>query len=281
MSRILIIIILVCTNFSLIGSLVTAQQKISTNSKKSPIEITAENGIEWHKNEKKYIASGNAIAKQGDLIVTSDRLEAYYKNSDKNEENIDVIKAIGNVRIKNKNAFIEGGENASYFLGKEYFIINGENIKLKSKENKLFADKKIEFWRSENIAVATGNAIAKKKNEYTIRANRLAWYLEILGKEEDYTIKKIIGFKNVKIESENEIAFSDKALYNNNTELCKLFGNVKLKRGNNFLTGDYAEVNLKTGISKLLPNPTNLMSNTEKKVKALISKDKNDSNKNY
>ena len=80
----------------------------------------------------------------------------------------------------------------------------------------------------------------------------------------------------VKIESENEIAFSDKALYNNNTELCKLFGNVKLKRGNNFLTGDYAEVNLKTGISKLLPNPTNLMSNTEKKVKALISKDKND-----
>ena len=46
------------------------------------------------------------------------------------------------------------------------------------------------------------------------------------------------------------------------------------------MTGDYAEVNLKTGISKLLPNPTNLMSNTEKKVKALISKDKNDSNKN-
>ena len=173
MSRILIIIILVCANFFLIGSLVTAQQKISTNSKKSPIEITAENGIEWHKNEKKYIASGNAIAKQGDLIVTSDRLEAYYKDSDKNEENIDVIKAIGNVRIKNKNAFIEGGENASYFLGKEYFIINGENIKLKSKENKLFADKKIEFWRLENIAVATGNAIAKKKMNTLLRLTDL------------------------------------------------------------------------------------------------------------
>ena len=74
MSRILIIIILVCANFFLIGSLVTAQQKISTNSKKSPIEITAENGIEWHKNEKKYIASGNAIAKQGDLIEVSAKI---------------------------------------------------------------------------------------------------------------------------------------------------------------------------------------------------------------
>ena len=39
MSRILIIIILVLAIF-LIGSLVTAQQKISTNSKKSPIEIS-------------------------------------------------------------------------------------------------------------------------------------------------------------------------------------------------------------------------------------------------
>ena len=276
MIRLSIIIILFCANFFLMEDLVIAQQKISTNSKQKPIEITAENGIEWHKNEKKYIATGNARAKQGDLTVTSDRLEAYYKNSDKGEENIDIIKAIGNVKIKNKNAFIEGGKNASYFLGKEYFIINGENIKLKSKENKLYANKKIEFWRLENIAVATGNAVAKKKNEYTISANRLAWYLEIIGKEKDYKIKKIIGFKNVKIVSENEIAFSDKALYNDNTELCKLFGNVKLKRGNNFLTGDYAEVNLKSGISKLLPNPTNFMSKTERKVKALISKDKND-----
>ena len=94
--------------------------------------------------------------------------------------------------------------------------------------------------------------------------------------KEDYKIKKIIGFENVKIESENEIAFSDKALYNDTTELCKLFGNVRLKRGNNFLTGDYAEVNLKTGISKLLPNPNSILSNTEKKVKALISKENND-----
>ena len=274
------IVILLFVNFFLLESLVIAQQKISTNSKKTPIEITADNGIEWHKNEKKYIATGNAKAKQGDLIVTSDRLEAYYKDSGKDEENIDVIKAIGNVKIKNKNAVIEGGKNASYFLEKEYFIINGKNIKLKSRENRLFANKKIEFWRLENIAVATGNAIAKKKNEYTIRANRLAWYLEIIGQEKDYKIKKIIGFKNVKIESENEIAFSDKALYNNVTELCKLFGNVKLKRGNNFLTGDYAEVNLKSGISKLLPNPANSMSKTEKKVKALISKDENESNKN-
>ena len=55
MSRIPIIIILFCANFFLTKYLVLSQQKISTNSKKTPIEITAENGIEWHKNEKNIL----------------------------------------------------------------------------------------------------------------------------------------------------------------------------------------------------------------------------------
>lgn len=263
-------------NFFLIENHCSSEQKMTTSSNKKPIEISADNGIEWHKNERKYIALGNARAQQGDLVVNSDKLEAYYISSNQNDDNIHTIKALGNVKIKNKSAIIKGGEKASYILDKEYFIINGKNLTLNSKEDNLSANRKIEFWKSENIAVATGNAIAKKKNEYTISANKLAWYLDLMDGKEDYKIKKIIGFENVKIESENEIAFSDKALYNGTTELCKLFGNVRLKRGNNFLTGDYAEVNLKTGISKLLPNPTNLLSNTEKKVKALISKENND-----
>ena len=263
-------------NFFLIENHCSSEQKMTTSSNKKPIEISADNGIEWHKNERKYIALGNARAQQGDLVVNSDKLEAYYLSSNQNDDNIHTIKALGNVKIKNKSAIIKGGEKASYILDKEYFIINGKNLTLNSKEDNLSANRKIEFWKSENIAVATGNAIAKKKNEYTISANKLAWYLDLMDGKEDYKIKKIIGFENVKIESENEIAFSDKALYNGTTELCKLFGNVRLKRGNNFLTGDYAEVNLKTGISKLLPNPTNLLSNTEKKVKALISKENND-----
>ncbi len=263
-------------NFFLMENHCSSEQKMTTSSNKKPIEISADDGIEWHKNERKYIALGNARAQQGDLVVNSDKLEAYYLSSNQNDDNIHTIKALGNVKIKNKSATIKGGEKASYILDKEYFIINGKNLTLNSKEDNLSANRKIEFWKSENIAVATGNAVAKKKNEYTISANKLAWYLDLMDDKEDYKIKKIIGFENVKIESENEIAFSDKALYNGSTELCKLFGNVRLKRGNNFLTGDYAEVNLKTGISKLLPNPNNILSNTEKKVKALISKEDND-----
>lgn len=84
-------------------------------------------------------------------------------------------------------------------------------------------------------------------------------------------IKKIIGFNNVSIRTNNEVAFSDKALYNRSSGVCKLYGNVKLQKGSSFLTGEYAEVDLNKGISKLLPAP-NQNNLNENRVRALIDK---------
>ena len=111
-----------------------------------------------------------------------------------------------------------------------------------------------------------------KKKKYLLKAEKLVWYLEPGKIDKDYEIIKIMGFDRVIIETENEVAFSDKALYNKKSEICKLFGNVKLKRGENFLTGEYAEMNLKTGVSKLLPFPKGKLFKSEKRVKALIRK---------
>lgn len=46
----------------------------------SPIEIEAESGIEWRRNDKQYIARGNALAKRGDLTVRADTLTAHYRD---------------------------------------------------------------------------------------------------------------------------------------------------------------------------------------------------------
>ena len=64
-------------------------------------------------------------------------------------------------------------------------------------------------------------------------------------------------------------------MYNNKKEECKLFGNVKIKRGENFLTGDFAIINMKTGVSKLLPRKNDSLGRTEERVKALILKEEN------
>ena len=247
---------------------INSQQLTNLNDADKPIEIFADEGIEWHKNKQKYVAVGNAKALSGSLSLESDKIEAFYNEKESSNMNIKEVKALKNVIVKDNKMKITGGDYAEYNISKDYFLITGKNIILTSESNVLRSKEKLEYWRQKNIAIATGKAEAKKDNEFIVSAEKLVWYLKETDKKTK--VKKLLGFKNVSIKTNNEVAFSDKAIYNNDTEICKLFGNVKLQRGESFLLGEYAEVDLKRGISKLLPAPGNSLN--ENKVRALIDK---------
>ena len=87
---------------------------------------------------------------------------------------------------------------------------------------------------------------------------------------------KIVELKgNVKLRSlnqNNDYLFGDNLIWNINESKYELFGNVRLQKGESFLFGDYAEVDLKKGISKLMPAPTKNQKK-EERVKALINKE--------
>lgn len=251
---------------------INSQQIINQKQNGEPVEIYAEQGIEWHKNDNKYLAIGNAIAKSGKMSVNSDRIEAFYEESDNSGMDIKLVKAHKNVVVTDENLKIVGGKLAEYNLRKDYFSIFGKNLILTSQENKLESNKKMEYWRTKGVAIASGKAKAQKGNEFKIEAEKLVWYLNENDKKIE--VKKIFGFDNVSIYTNNEVAFSDKALYNKESGICKLFGNVKLQKGDSFLTGDYAEVDLNKGISKLLPAP-NFDKLNENRVRALIDKKQN------
>ena len=251
---------------------INSQQIINQKQNGEPVEIYAEQGIEWHKNDNKYLAIGNAIAKSGKMSVNSDKIEAFYEESDNSGMDIKLVKAHRNVVVTDENLKIVGGKLAEYNLRKDYFSIFGKNLILTSQENKLESNNKMEYWRTKGVAIASGKAKAQKGNEFKIKAEKLVWYLNENDKKID--VKKIFGFENVSIYSNNEVAFSDKALYNKESGICKLFGNVKLQKGDSFLTGDYAEVDLNKGISKLLPAP-NFDKLNENRVRALIDKKQN------
>ena len=252
-------------------SLGLSQQIINSSEKNEPIEIFAEGGIEWDKNKKIYTAKKNAEAKKGELIINADILEAHYDEKKENNNEIKFLKAIGNVRINDGKTFITGGRNALYDIKKEHFIILGNNVKMTSQNDILSANIKLEFWQKKEIAIATGNAEALRKKKYQINAEKLVTHL-LTNEEGESDVKKIIAYNKVIIKTNNEIAYSDKALYNKTSEICKLFGNVKLKKDDNFLTGEYAEMNLNDGISRLLPYPGKKTLETENRVKAIIKK---------
>ena len=247
-------------------------QQLIDGKKNNPVEIYAEDSIEWHKNEKKYLAIGNAKASSGTMSLTSQRIEAFYNEVDDSAMDIKLVKAHKKVKITDKKLEIVGGHSAEYNLEKDHFAIFGKNLVLTSDKNKLKSNKKMEYWRNKGVAIATGKATAIKDAEFVIKGEKLIWFVEEV--EEKMNVRKILGFTNVSIRTNNEVAFSDKALYNKNTGICKLFGNVKLQKGSSFLTGDYAEVDMNRGISKLLPAP-NLDNLNENRVRALIDKTEN------
>ena len=65
-------------------------------NKEEPIEISAENGIEWKRDARTYTARGNALAQQGDTSIAADTLIAYLDDQDE----ISNWEAIGNVKIQ-------------------------------------------------------------------------------------------------------------------------------------------------------------------------------------
>ena len=135
--------------FLLIQSLIYPQQIINQKQNGQPIEIYAEQGIEWHKNDNKYLAIGNAIARTGKMSVNSDRIEAFYEEKDNSGMDIKLVKAHKNVVVKDENLKIVGGKLAEYNLKKDYFSIFGNNLILTSEENKLESNNKMEYWRTK------------------------------------------------------------------------------------------------------------------------------------
>ena len=65
-----------------------------------PLEIYANEGIEWRQNEKSYIARGNARAVRGKFSVHADVLTARYRKVGRGKTEIWRIEAEGHVRIK-------------------------------------------------------------------------------------------------------------------------------------------------------------------------------------
>ena len=109
-----------------------SQQLTNLDNNNEPIEIFADNGIEWHKNKNKYVALGNAKALSGTLSLESDKIEAFYKENDSSSMNITEVRAKKNVVVQDKKMKITGGEYAEYKILKDYFQLNSMNEHLQN-----------------------------------------------------------------------------------------------------------------------------------------------------
>lgn len=227
-------------------------QTTATNSRQE-IEIEADDGIEWVRDKEgqagEYRARGNAHATQGELEVFADELVAYYRTNANDKQDLYRMDAIGHVRILNKDTTAVGDKGV-YHMDKQVIVLVGDGLKLTNPKAVITAQDSLEYWQTKSVAVARGNAVVTQQDK-RLQAGVLTAFIQPNKQTGQNEVKRIDATNNVHISTPTEIIRGREGVYEVDRQLATLCGSVKITRGENQLNGECAEVNMKTGRSKL------------------------------
>jgi lipopolysaccharide export system protein LptA len=226
-----------------------AQENANTTADDT-IEIEADDGIEWIRDAKTYVARGNARASRSGLEVLADTLTAHYRiQTDGDSQKIFRLDADGNVRITSASERAYG-DKAVYHMDEAVVVLFGGSLRFETTNAVITAHDSLEYWQNKQLAVARGEAVIIQ-GENRLKADVLSAHFatDASGTQ---SVEQIDAFGTVHISTPTEIARGDKGVYILGTSIATLCGNVRITRGESQLNGECAEVNLKTGISRLL-----------------------------
>lgn len=260
----------------LIAAPVAAQAPNLTDRGQGPVQVDAENGIEWRRDEKLYIASGKAIATRGDTKVNGDRLIARYREDADGKTTVFKLEAEGKLVTIHSGTSVVYGERAVYDVDRGVLTLVGRNLCLTTGGDVVTARDSLEYWEKSKLAIARGNAVATRDDRRAAADTLVAHVAEApaapgprrppvqpaastpLGTPPAASgsrIEKIDAHGNVRISSAGEVATGNAGTYNLDSNIAHLLGNVKVTQGRNQLNGEYGEVNFTTGVSRMLSGP--------------------------
>ncbi|MBQ8784906.1 MAG: LPS export ABC transporter periplasmic protein LptC [Alphaproteobacteria bacterium] len=204
-----------------------------------------------------------------------------------------------------KPTIIEGdsgtinAQGFKYYTNKEHIIFTGKTEIHTSptsfgEKTDIYADKTVEYFKTEQKLIAKGNAIVKRSgmningeiitavfikqndktqiNDFTAQENVsvdnnknkvYSDYLKAffkLSEKKENVIDRIEMTGNVKTKTADGEVYADKAIYYPNTGKVELFENVVIVKDGNRMQGTKAETNLNTGASKIFAGKKNRVS---------------------
>ncbi len=144
---------------------------LAGDNNNKPLNIEAENGIEWQQNNKVYIARGNAKATRGDDSVTADTLYAYYRDA-KAQANGAAPRLRGDASAGQQSPFDNGstqvyrieaeghvvfatpsqtayGDRADYDVDQATLVVTGKNLRIVTPAGRHHRARQLRMVRSE------------------------------------------------------------------------------------------------------------------------------------
>lgn len=263
-----------------------AAQQIDMSSG-GPVAITARDGFEWRQAEQMVVAEGDARAVRDNVTVIADRLVARYRRkaggapaaaptpglgvADSGGNEIYRLEAQGNVRIF--TATDEAvGDRAIYDIDQAVMVMTGRALRLTTPQQVLTARDSLEYWSARQMAVGRGNAVVVTTDARRLAADVLVAYLDnrpdgaappapapapapgdppLAGGK----LKRLEAYGNVEARTATDIVRGDRALYLPDTGIARVLGNVRVTSGQNQINGPAADVNMRTGVARIIADP--------------------------
>lgn len=194
------------------------------------------------------------------------------------------VDAIGHVVLKHDTSTVVG-ERAVYDIDQGIAVVTGGNLKLTTATDVVTARDSLEWYDGKQIAVARGDAVATRASK-TIKADILTAYMRksaqpsakppqattamhvrsaaappsraahqgtIGGQEGESQISRVDAQGHVVITDTLNTGRGDFGVYNGDTGIATLIGNVVIQRGANVIQGQRGVMDLNNNIARMMP----------------------------
>ena len=216
-----------------------ARTQGTEETRQLPIEVTADQGIEWNQVERLYVARGNAVATRGDVRISGDTIAAAYQERGQDDSEIYQVEVTGAVVVSAPGKTLYG-DRAVYDLRQAVVVLQGEDLRAELGEETVTARDSLEYWEERLTAVARGEAVARARDR-TIRADVLTALFERQG-DGSLRAVRMNTHGNTRITTADEVVTGRDGIYDVVKETITLEGGVKITRETMQLNGGRAEV---------------------------------------
>jgi lipopolysaccharide export system protein LptA len=192
------------------------------------------------------------------------------------------LDADGHVTIKGERQTVVG-DQAVYDVDQQIGIVTGKALKMTTATDVVTARDSLEWYDQKQIAVARGDAVAVRDVK-VIRADVLTAHMTKdkpqpgAGKpdkavpaaaqakprnaamplgdtDESSKISRVDAQGHVLVSTETDVGRGDYGVYNADSGIATLLGNVTVTRGPNTIRGEYAVMDLNNNISRMMAAP--------------------------
>jgi lipopolysaccharide export system protein LptA len=192
------------------------------------------------------------------------------------------LDADGHVSIKGERQTVVG-DQAVYDVDQQIGIVTGKALKMTTATDMVTARDSLEWYDQKQIAVARGDAVAIRDAK-VIRADVLTAHMTkdkpppAAGKpdkaapaaaqakprntamplgaaDESSRISRVDAQGHVLVSTQTDVGRGDYAVYNADSGIATLLGNVTVTRGPNTIRGEYAVMDLNNNISRMMAAP--------------------------